>query len=566
MKTSGVNFPPIFAYYFSHTIADPFDPRFRTHSPPPISAEPLSSVPPTSATSLQSVDEAEADDGLKRRRTIAERMAKLGGIKFGAPPIPRAQPSASAAITEEVGTDKGVQSSGQSASEEPGEPPEETEVEEDEQARRQRIAAKIAGMGGMRFGMLPIPPGIGVASPPPPHPAPVHREEEATPREAPRTIPPPPPEPVALSPESDYEYEHPSSSDEGVHVEAEESEPEDVYDEVLEDEYGIEEAEGVEAKGPFTPAPPPPPRSTRPPIPSARPPPVPTSPPPRSGSVDTLTSIPRPPVRQGASDFVMIEADEAQAAPPARRGPPPRTVPDLSESVGTGQWELPSIPSSSLDFGDSGATSDLSASMWSEDSTAYPPAAPRVTAPPPAVPPRVSIDQPRPLASAPARMTVDELRTVWGRVGYHVAEAAAALLERSKQKLVGNGSYEGFVAEALAEVPNASAAQGPGEYGFLVYAQTAAQVHTRLADIMPGDIVVLESAKFKGHKGLHSYSMSAGESAPCMGVVSEFDPKKLKLKALQANKRVGQATVESVSYRLEDLKSGTIKVYRVLEA
>jgi hypothetical protein len=532
MKTSGVNLPPIVAYYFSHTIADPFDPRFRTHSPPPISSEPPSSVPPTSATSLQSVDEAEDDDGLKRRRTIAERMAKLGGIKFGAPPIPRVQPST---LTEEVDTDKGVQSSGKSASEEPGEPHEETEPEEDEQARRQRIAAKLAGMGGMRFGMLPIQP-----------PAPVRREEEATPRSPSRTIPSPP-EPVALSPESDYEYEHPSSSDEGVHVEAEESELEDVYHEDLEDEYGVEEAEGVlvETKGPFTPPPPPPPRSTRPPIPSARPPPVPTSPPPRSGSVDTLTSIPRPPVRQATSDFVMIEADEAQSAPPARRGPPSRTAPDLSESiVGTGQWELPSIPSSSLEFGDSGATSDLSASMWSEDSTAYPPPAPRVPAPPPppAVPPRLSLEQARPLAAgAPARMTVDELRTVWGRVGFHVAEAAAALLERSKHKLVGNGSYEGFVAEALAEVPNASAAQGPGEYGFLVYAQTAAQVHTRLADIMPGDIVVLEGAKFKGHKGLHSYNMSAGESAPCMGVVSEFDPKKLKLRALQANKRVGQA-------------------------
>ena len=472
---------------------------------------------------------------MKRRKTIAERMAKLGGIRLGAPPqIPRVQPS----VSEEVGTDRGVESSGQPASEEPGEQPEETE-EEDEQARRQRIAAKLAGMGGMRFGMLPVQP--------PPPPAPVRREEEATPRELPRNILPPP-APVALPSESDYEYyEHPSSSDDGEHVEAEESELEEVRHEDLEDEYDVEDVEEEMEVG--IPPPPPPPRSTRPPIPSARPPPVPSTPPPRSGSADTLTSIPRPPVRQATSDFVLIEAEDAQPAPSARRGPPPRTappVPELSESVvATGPWELPSIPSSSLEFGDGGATSDLSASMWSEDSTAYPSTAPRgsapPTAPPPAVPPRLSLEQPRPLASAPARMTVDELRTVWGRVGFHVAEAAGALLERSKHKLVGNGSYEGFVAEALAEVPNASAAQGPGEYGFLVYAQTAAQVHTRLADIMPGDVVVLEGAKFKGHKGLHSYSMSAGESAPCMGVVSEFDPKKLKLRALQANKRVGQA-------------------------
>ncbi|KAH8989107.1 hypothetical protein EDB92DRAFT_1799831 [Lactarius akahatsu] len=263
----------------------------------------------------------------------------------------------------------------------------------------------------------------------------------------------------------------------------------------------------------------------------------------------------------------MVEPEDAQLVP-ARRGPPPRSAPPAPESLesaSTGQWELPSIPSGSLDFGDSGATSDLSASRWSEDSTSYPLPAPRSSAPPPAppptaVPPRLSGERPQPYAGVPARMTVDELRAVWGRVGVHVAEAAGALLERSKHKLVGNGSYEGFVAEALAGVPNALASYGPGEYGFLVYAQTAAQVHTRLADIMPGDVVVLEGARFKGHKGLHTYSMSAGESAPCMGVVSEFDPKKLKLRALQANQRVGQATVESVSYRLEDLKSGTIKV------
>ncbi|KAH9035608.1 hypothetical protein EDB84DRAFT_1485222 [Lactarius hengduanensis] len=556
-------------------IGDPTDPRPHTpskppvpHTPPPTTAEPLSSVPPTSAPSLQSVNEAEDDDGLKRRQTIAERMAKLGGIKFGAPPpITRAQPSTSA-----IGS---VQSSGQSVPEEPGEPSEETEAE-DEQARRQRIAAKIAGMGGMRFGMLPIQPGMVVGSPPPPPPVSTRREEEATPREPPRTIPPPP-EPVALQSESDYEYEHPSSSDDGVHVEAEESEIEEVYHEDLEDEYGVQEVEDEDEEP--LPPPPPPPRSTRPPIPSARPPPVPpagrrpstdqvpSTPPPRTGSVDTLTSIPRPPVRQATSDFVMVEPEDAQLVP-ARRGPPPRSAPPAPELelASTGQWELPSIPSGSLDFGDSGATSDLSASRWSEDSTSYPSSAPPPAPPSTAVPLRLSVEQPRSYAGVPARMTVDELRAVWGRVGVHVAEAAGALLERSKNKLVGNGSYEGFVAEALAGVPNALASYGPGEYGFLVYAQTAAQVHTRLADIMPGDVVVLEGARLKGHKGLHSYSMSAGESAPCMGVVSEFDPKKLKLRALQANRRVGQATVESVSYRLEDLKSGTIKVYRVLEA
>jgi len=263
----------------------------------------------------------------------------------------------------------------------------------------------------------------------------------------------------------------------------------------------------------------------------------------------------------------MVEPEEAPLPSPSRvhsRVPshqwsvhPPQESSDLA---GSSQWELPSIPSGSLDLG----TGELSGSMWSEDSTAYPPAVPSrssISTPPPLVGQR-----PRTPVAVPSQMTSDELRALWERVGVYVGEAASQLLERSKRTLVGNGSYEGFIAEALALVPNALLPQSPGDYGILIYAQTAAQVHTRVTDIMRGDVVVLDGAKLKGHKGLHTYNISAGEAAPCMGVVSEFDVKKLKLKALQANQRVGQVTVESVSYRLEDLKSGTIKVYRVREA
>jgi hypothetical protein len=541
------------------SIADPIDPRFHTpfrspnsmtlpRTPPPISgADPISYVSSPVPISTPPADEPEGGEELKRRRTIAERMAKLGGIKFGAPPpavnrVPAPAPAQPAddGSTEESTADPGR---GQSAPEEEGE-------EEDEQARRQRIAAKLAGMGGMRFGMLPIQPGMGMVSPPPPPPIPARLEEETTPRSPPRAIPLPRP-PTARYSESDQEYEHPSSSDDGVQVEADESELEEVRHEDLEDEYGVED---VEEERMGSPPPPPPPRSTRPLVPSARPPIPPIGRRPslevplasgRSGSFDTITSVPRPPVRPAASDFVMVEAEEAQLAPPvpSSRGtwplssaPPPLPV-EPSDLAGTGQWELPSIPSGSLELYDSGVASDVSGSMWSEDSIIYPP-----PAPPTGVPPQPTMmGQPRAPAAAPARMTADELRALWHRVGAHVAEAASALFERSKRTLVGTGSYEGFIAEALAQVPNASPPPNPGEYGFLIYAQTGAQVHTRLTDIMPGDVVVLEGAKLKGHKGLHTYSMSVGEASPCMGVVSEFDAKKLKLKALQANQRVGQA-------------------------
>jgi myosin tail region-interacting protein MTI1 len=548
-------------------------------APPSTTSESPSAAQVVYTEGLRHGNDLEGNEGLKRRTTIAERMAKLGAIKFGAPPpTHRMQPPAPAVPVEGAGTEGSTAGSGQPASEEPQEL-----EEEPEQARRDRIAAKIAGMGGMRVGMLPVHPGIGVALPPPP-PVPVRREEEVTPRSPPRAIRPPPSQPAALLSESDYAYEHPSSSDDGIQVEAEESEIEEVRHEDLEDEYDVgvateeEEQAPQRLPSPPPPPPPPPPRATRPPIPSARPPiPPPTGrrfsteapSTPRSGSFDPVTSVPRPLARQPASDFVMVEAEEAAAQTafvaarpgvPVRGPPPPRAAPpppELSDSAGAGgsgigQWELPSIPSGSLDFGDSiGIANDLSASMWSEDSTAYPPTATTVTAPSSAPPPPpTSIPphsvQPRAPVGPPARMTADELRAAWERVGQYVADSASGLLERSKRTLVGNGSYEGFVAEALAQVPNASPPHAPGEYGFLVYAQTGAQVHTRLADIMPGDVIVLRGARLKGHKGLQSYNMSAGESTPCVGVVSDFDAKKVKLKALQANQRVGQTVRTNV--------------------
>ncbi|KAI0263991.1 hypothetical protein BC834DRAFT_827029 [Gloeopeniophorella convolvens] len=246
--------------------------------------------------------------------------------------------------------------------------------------------------------------------------------------------------------------------------------------------------------------------------------------------------------------------------PPPRSAPPP---PESSDPASTGQWELPSIPSGSLDFGDSGATSDLSASMWSEDSTIYPPAAP-----PSAMSAQPSISSkppppagvPRGPAPVPEAISKEKLLTLHASVGIYVADAAAALHERSKREAPESSSHEGFVSRALSMVHNASPPQGPGEYGFLIYARTAAQVTTDVGEIMPGDIAVIETAKLKGHKGLHTYSMNVGEGVPCVGIVSEFDSKKSKFKTLQAGQRGGQAIVESVSYRLEDLKSGTIKV------
>ncbi|KAJ6583857.1 hypothetical protein DFH09DRAFT_1245711 [Mycena vulgaris] len=207
--------------------------------------------------------------------------------------------------------------------------------------------------------------------------------------------------------------------------------------------------------------------------------------------------------------------------------------------MSSSQWELPSIPTSSLDFG---GGIDTSFSGF-EGMPPKPPA----------------------IRSTETHYSADDLVAIWGRVGVHLCEAATQLYEKSKKSLVGDGTYNGFVHAALDEVPNAARSPPPA-WGYLVYSQAAGSVQKRLSDIMPGDIVALFDAKLKGHKGLATYSQTVGAGEPLVGIVSEFEPKKSKIRVFQANQHVGHQTVEAASYRLEDLKSGIVKVYRVLEA
>ncbi|KAF8215132.1 hypothetical protein K438DRAFT_1561990 [Mycena galopus ATCC 62051] len=215
-------------------------------------------------------------------------------------------------------------------------------------------------------------------------------------------------------------------------------------------------------------------------------------------------------------------------------------------SSSASQWELPAIPGASLDFGGGIDTT------FSVEGTVTPPAPPKPAHP-------HSSQSPPATKSPEVHYSGDELVAIWGRVGVHLCEVATQLYEKSKKSLVGDGTYTGFVDAALSEVPNAARSTPPA-WGHLIYSQAAGSVQKRLSDIMPGDIVALFDAKLKGHKGLATYSQTVGAGEPLVGIVSEFEPKKSKIRVFQANQHVGHQTVEAASYRLEDLKSGIVKV------
>ncbi|KAG5646032.1 hypothetical protein DXG03_004634 [Asterophora parasitica] len=559
---------------------DPIDPSF--HSPSRRASTII--LPPSNHPAGEHSAEAEQNEAAARRKTIAERMAKLGGIKFGAAPLPPSMYT-SPPPREVEGT--GISSA--DASEERVEPSE----EEEERARKERIAAKLAVMGGMRIGMMPL--GIGAVRPQQSHVL-TEQTAPAPPSRGPPSRPPPPPQAYGSDAEPDSilaaSQDSLATSDEGVKVEAEESEIEEVsYSDAQEPEEEIPPP--VPARGPRrrgtagsesehrTTSPPP-----RPPVPST----LPnrrssiqaTTSAARKGSTGSSYSVQAPSAYKPQSEYVMVEEpsgfaqdEEIPPPPPARptSRPPPRTAPPppapSSDNISS-QWELPSIPTSGLDFG---GTTDLSLS-WPEDSNP----AQSSSSPSSPIPPEKSAVQQQHAPDPDHPRSSDELIAVWGRVGVQICEVATTLFDKSKRSLVGDGTYHGFVYAVLSEVPNAVLPYSQASYGYLVYQQTGSSVQKRASEILPGDIMVLQEAKLKGHKGLQTYHQNVGVGEQLVGVVSEFEPKKSKIRLFQANQHVGQQvisarpnqrnttnassatqTVEAVSYRLEDLKSGTVK-------
>jgi len=426
-------------------------------------------------------------------------MAKLGGIRFGV--APQAAPPAPSARRE---VEEGDVTDG-------AEPEDE---EEEERKRKERIAAKLARMGGMMPGMMGIP---GMARPPPPK----HEEEEVrldeveteqdvteAEEEEEEDAPPPPP-PARTRPHV------PAAS----HAAAADIEEDEVEDDTA-------------------PPPHPPARSTRPPVPAA---PLtdltedqdeePPAPPPRRGSVQ-MPPVP-PPGRRASTtstkrkSTASSSSDMPGSPPPL---PPSRHVPThpsenfvMVEEPEQG-WEM--------DFGD---TDNIASTL----------SAP--TAPPAAPTP----------APAPAHMNEDDLMRVWGRVGVQVCEIATTLYEKSKKSPLPSSSFIDLVLES---VPTASTSGR--KYLIAKFTPTNSDKDV-IVEPMPGDIVHFESGSLlKGQKkgGLQSYHQNFDEDTE--GIISDYKEGSRKIKAFV---RTGSGAVDSASYKLEDLKSGSASVYRVLE-
>ena len=488
-------------------------------------------------------------------------MAKLGGIKFGAVPIPASRPPAPRTAQGDLDEENGHSEHHSQADAEHVEQPVELSEEEEERARKERIAAKLAAMGGMRIGMMPMAMG--------PQRAHVLKDENV-----PARVVPPAPPTLPQTPETESKR----TFDDGVNVESEVDRA-DVAEETTPPPVPSRGGQLYrrESTGTATSLPSPPIPGSRPPVPAAllnrrestgtatslpspsipgSRPPVPSALPNRRVSVQTSKSTGSveggfSPLRSTfshvfpQSEYVIVDEPHSleEGTPPSRRNsrrtsritpvrPPPNPmgIPHTSDPNSiSSQWELPSIPNATLDLGSGG---DLSS--WTDVGEPTSP-----TSQPPAKQPSLPSHKPKP---SELQLSADDLIAIWGRVGVQVCEVATSLFENSKKTIIGDGTYAGFVTAVLAGVPNAaSISVASGEFGYLVYAQNGSSVTKRASDIMPGDIVEIHEGKLKGHKGIQTYHQNVGGSGEALlGIVGEFEAKKSKIRVFHANQHVGQ--------------------------
>ncbi|KAI1150825.1 hypothetical protein F4825DRAFT_387356 [Nemania diffusa] len=159
----------------------------------------------------------------------------------------------------------------------------------------------------------------------------------------------------------------------------------------------------------------------------------------------------------------------------------------------------------------------------------------------------------------PRSLRQDELEEAYERFGRRLAHSVAS----KKDSVVGDGTPYALIHELLRPLKEVLLPVGSRAYGALVYANLA-NASTQLNDeIRPGDIISIRNAKFQGKHGpMHAkYTTEVGKPDH-VGIVAEWDGTKKKVRAWEQGRE--NKKVKQESYKLEDLRSGEVKIWRVM--
>lgn len=159
----------------------------------------------------------------------------------------------------------------------------------------------------------------------------------------------------------------------------------------------------------------------------------------------------------------------------------------------------------------------------------------------------------------PRALRQDQLEQSYERFGRAIGEAAPG----KKDTVVGDGTPQALVYELLRPHAGALLPVGTRAYGALVYSNLANASTSQNDEIRPGDIISIRNAKFQGkHGAMHAkYSMEVGKPDH-VAVVAEWDGTKRKVRAWEQGRESKKVKVES--FRLDDLRSGEVKIWRVM--
>ncbi|KAK5138167.1 hypothetical protein LTR08_004862 [Meristemomyces frigidus] len=163
----------------------------------------------------------------------------------------------------------------------------------------------------------------------------------------------------------------------------------------------------------------------------------------------------------------------------------------------------------------------------------------------------------------PPRLRQDQLESYWQRFGIKIAAAANSVGNSKKDAVVGDGSSYSLPLELIKTQSEALLPVGTRAYGALVYANLANASTQQFDEIRPGDILTARNAKFEGHHGTmrQKYKQDYGPSH--VAVVDEWDGTRRAVRAWEQG-REKKEKVRSEKFRLGDLRSGEVRVWRVV--
>lgn len=167
----------------------------------------------------------------------------------------------------------------------------------------------------------------------------------------------------------------------------------------------------------------------------------------------------------------------------------------------------------------------------------------------------------------PPKPRQDQLESFWQTFGKKISDTANQLGNSKKDTIVGDGTPASFVAELIKAQQKALQPVGSRSYGALVYANLANASTMQFDEIRPGDIITLRNARFEGTHGAMKHKYKQDYGMQHVAVVEEWDGTRRAIRGWEQG-REGSGSkkdgVRSEKFRLGDLKSGEVRVWRVV--